>query len=82
MWRRIKSSLRTISYLRQWVVIGGTSLKGGHGTILGSLIGALTIATLGNGMDLLGVSSFYQMVLKGLVIVFAVAIDRGQAERA
>jgi len=60
------------------VVIGGTSLKGGQGSIMGSFIGALMIATLNNGMDLLGVSSFYQMVFKGLIIVVAVSLDHGQ----
>lgn len=60
------------------VVIGGTSLKGGQGSILGTLVGTLTIATLNNGMDLLGVPSFYQMVLKGVIIVLAVGLDRGQ----
>jgi ribose/xylose/arabinose/galactoside ABC-type transport system permease subunit len=64
------------------VVIGGTSLKGGVGTIMGSFIGALTIATLNNGMDLLGVPSFYQMVFKGLIIVIAVALDKTQREAA
>jgi D-xylose transport system permease protein len=60
------------------VVIGGTSLKGGSGTILGSLVGALTIASLNNGMDLLGVSSFYQMVFKGIIIIAAVSLDQSQ----
>lgn len=60
------------------VVIGGTSLKGGSGSVVGSLVGALTIATLNNGMDLLGVPSFYQMVFKGVIIVVAVSLDRGQ----
>jgi len=58
------------------VVIGGTSLKGGVGTIMGSFIGALIIATLNNGMDLLGVPSFYQMVFKGIIIIVAVALDK------
>lgn len=62
------------------VVIGGTSLKGGSGTITGSLIGALTIAMLNNGMDLLGVTSFYQMVFKGIIIVGAVAFDRSKGD--
>lgn len=59
------------------VVIGGTSLKGGEGSIMGSLVGALTIATLNNAMDLMGVNSFYQMVCKGLIIIVTVALDRG-----
>ncbi len=62
------------------VVIGGVSLKGGRGTVTGSLIGALMIATLNNGMDLMLISSFYQMVLKGLIIILAVALDRNQRE--
>lgn len=53
------------------VVIGGTSLKGGKGTIFGTLVGALMIAALNNGMDLLSVPSFYQMVLKGVIIIVA-----------
>ena len=60
------------------VVIGGTSLRGGQGSVIGSLAGALTIATLNNGMDLMGVPSFYQMVLKGIIIIGAVALDRTQ----
>ncbi|RYG93954.1 MAG: ribose ABC transporter permease, partial [Alphaproteobacteria bacterium] len=64
------------------VVIGGTSLKGGQGGVLGTFVGALTIATLNNGMDLLGVPSFYQMVLKGVIIVLAVGLDRGQRTEA
>jgi ribose/xylose/arabinose/galactoside ABC-type transport system permease subunit len=62
------------------VVIGGVSLKGGVGSVTGSLIGALTMATLNNGMDLLGVSSFYQMVFKGFIIILAVTLDRNQRE--
>jgi ribose/xylose/arabinose/galactoside ABC-type transport system permease subunit len=62
------------------VVIGGTSLKGGQGSLLGSLVGALTIASLNNGMDMMGVPSFYQMVLKGFVIILAVALDRSQRQ--
>ncbi|WP_410772155.1 ribose ABC transporter permease RbsC [Fontibacillus sp. BL9] len=58
------------------VVLGGTSLSGGRGRIVGTLIGALIIGTLNNGLNLLGVSSFYQMVVKGIVILIAVLIDR------
>jgi D-xylose transport system permease protein len=63
------------------VVIGGTSLKGGAGTVMGSFVGALTIASLNNGMDLLQVPSFYQMVLKGVIIIVAVTLDRGQKSK-
>ncbi|WP_425506951.1 ABC transporter permease subunit [Texcoconibacillus texcoconensis] len=58
------------------VVIGGTSLTGGRGWIVGTLIGALIIGTLNNGLNLLGVSSFVQQVVKGSVILLAVLIDR------
>ncbi|GLY08923.1 ribose ABC transporter permease RbsC [Pseudobacillus badius] len=61
------------------VVLGGTSLSGGRGLIIGTLIGALIIGTLNNGLNLLGVSSFFQMVVKGIVIVIAVLIDRKKA---
>lgn len=58
------------------VVIGGTSMSGGKGKIVGTLIGALIIGILNNGLNLLGVSSFYQEVIKGLVILLAVVADR------
>jgi ribose transport system permease protein len=61
------------------VVLGGTSLSGGRGRIVGTLIGALIIGTLNNGLNLLGVSSFYQLVVKGIVIVIAVLMDRKKA---
>lgn len=57
------------------VVLGGTSLSGGKGIILGTLIGVLIIGTLNNGLNLLNVSSFYQSVIKGMVILLAVLID-------
>ena len=58
------------------VVLGGTSLSGGRGRLVGTLIGALIIGTLNNGMNLLGISSFYQQVVKGIVIIIAVLLDR------
>lgn len=58
------------------VVLGGTSLAGGKGRIVGSLIGALIIGTLNNGLNILNVSSFYQQVVKGIVILLAVLMDR------
>jgi ribose transport system permease protein len=58
------------------VILGGTSFVGGVGGIVGTLIGALVIATLNNGLTLLDVSEFWQLVIKGAVIVFAVLLDR------
>ncbi|NWO14816.1 MULTISPECIES: ribose ABC transporter permease [Virgibacillus] len=58
------------------VVIGGTSLSGGKGRIFGTLIGALIIGVIDNGLNLLNVSSFYQQIVKGLVILLAVLLDR------
>ena len=56
-------------------VIGGTSLMGGQGTLVGTLIGALIMGVLKNGLNLLGVSSFLQQIVIGLVIVVAVLVD-------
>lgn len=58
------------------VVIGGTSLMGGRGRITGTLIGCLIIGVISNGLNLLNVSSFYQQIVKGAVILFAVMLDR------
>ncbi|OBQ56827.1 ribose ABC transporter permease [Halodesulfovibrio spirochaetisodalis] len=57
------------------VVLGGTSLMGGKGTIIGTLLGALIIGVLNNALNLLDVSSYYQMIAKALVILLAVLID-------
>lgn len=62
------------------VVLGGTSLAGGRGTIVGTLVGALIIGVLDNGLNLLNVSSFYQQVAKGVVILLAVLMDRKQGK--
>lgn len=56
-------------------VIGGTSLSGGVGTIWGTIIGALIIGVLNNGLDLLNVSAYWQTIVKGSIIVIAVIID-------
>lgn len=58
------------------VVLGGTSLSGGKGRIFGTIVGALIIGTLNNGLNILNVSSFYQQVVKGIVILLAVLMDR------
>ena len=58
------------------VVIGGTSLSGGVGRVTGTLIGALIIGVMNNGLDLLGIESYYQQVIKGALIVGAVMLDR------
>ncbi|GEA14970.1 ribose ABC transporter permease [Moorella sp. E308F] len=57
------------------VIVGGTSLMGGKGTIIGTFIGALLIGILSNGLTLLNVNPFFQMVVKGLVIIGAVLLD-------
>jgi D-xylose transport system permease protein len=60
------------------VVIGGTSLQGGSGTIQGSVLGAFLIGTLNNGMSLMAIPEFYQKVIKGVIIVLAVWLDTRQ----
>lgn len=58
------------------VVIGGTSLAGGRGRIFGTLIGVLIIGVINNGLNIMGVSAFYQQFIKGLIILIAVVLDR------
>ncbi|MDO4371848.1 MAG: ABC transporter permease, partial [Clostridia bacterium] len=58
------------------VVLGGTSLDGGEGSVFGMLIGALIVGFIANGLNLLGVHSFYQDIVKGIVLVGAVLLDR------
>jgi erythritol transport system permease protein len=60
------------------VVLGGTSLSGGRGSVTGSLIGAFVIGVLADGLVMLGISEFWQIAIKGAVIVLAVALDQFQ----
>ena len=58
------------------VVLGGTSLFGGRGTIIGTLIGALIVGVLRNGLVLLGVASIYQVLITGILVILAVSVDQ------
>jgi ribose transport system permease protein len=64
------------------VVIGGTSLNGGKGSIFGTVVGAAIIGVLNNGLVLLNVSPFWQQVIKGMVILLAVIVDRMSARES
>lgn len=63
------------------VIIGGTSLNGGAGTILGTVLGALLMNVLSSGMNLVGVSAYWQKFVTGLIIVAAVAFDQYQRSK-
>ena len=58
------------------VVLGGTSLFGGRGLVLGSLVGALIVGVFRNGLTLMGVSSVYQVLVTGVLVILAVAVDQ------
>ena len=58
------------------VVLGGTSLFGGRGIVLGSLAGAIVVGVLRNGLTLMGVSSVYQVLITGILVILAVAVDQ------
>jgi inositol transport system permease protein len=60
------------------VVIGGTSLSGGVGSVGGTILGALLVGVINNGLDLMNVSSYYQAIVKGIIIVGAVWLDRNR----
>jgi ribose transport system permease protein len=58
------------------VILGGTSLSGGKGTITGTFLGVMIMGTLNNGLVLLNVSAYYQEIARGLVLLLAVALDQ------
>jgi len=64
------------------VILGGTSILGGSGSVIGTLVGALIIAVLNNGLTLMNVSYFWQLVVRGVVIVLAVLIERFRHRKA
>jgi fructose transport system permease protein len=64
------------------VVLGGTSLFGGRGTLIGTLIGALIIGILRNGLVLMGVASIYQLLITGILVILAVSVDQLARRRA
>ncbi|MGE5643254.1 MAG: ABC transporter permease, partial [Byssovorax cruenta] len=57
------------------VIIGGASLLGGEGTILGTMLGAILLGLITNGLILMGISSYWQQVFSGIIIILAVALD-------
>ena len=61
------------------MVVGGTTLSGGTGKILGTLIGVFVISVIQNGMNLIGIESYTQQVVLGLVILIAVVIDKSKS---
>jgi ribose/xylose/arabinose/galactoside ABC-type transport system permease subunit len=58
------------------VVLGGTSLFGGRGTVIGTLIGAMIVGVLRNGLVLMGVASIYQVLITGILVILAVSVDQ------
>jgi ribose/xylose/arabinose/galactoside ABC-type transport system permease subunit len=63
------------------VILGGTSLAGGEGSIVGMIIGALVIGSLGTGLKLMNVFTFFQSIMKGVVLVLAVLLDQNLKAR-
>jgi ribose/xylose/arabinose/galactoside ABC-type transport system permease subunit len=63
------------------VVLGGTSISGGSGSITGTVIGIITMGILSNGLDLLAVTAFWQKVVLGIVIILVVTLDTFRRER-
>ena len=64
------------------VVLGGTTLFGGDGTLLGTFLGTIILAVIGNGLILLQVSPFYEQIIKGTILVLAIILNQGALRRA
>ena len=64
------------------VVIGGTSMMGGSGTIIGSLLGCLLLAVINNGLVLMHVSSFWQNLIFGAILIISIIIDKYRREKS
>lgn len=64
------------------VVLGGVSLNGGRGNVTGVIIGAFVLSVLANGMVLIGINTFWQDVIRGIILIFAVALDARRAQVA
>jgi simple sugar transport system permease protein len=64
------------------VVLGGTNLFGGDGTLVGAFLGTIILAVIGNGLILLQVSPFYEQIIKGVILVIAIILNRGALQRA
>jgi fructose transport system permease protein len=63
------------------VVLGGTSLFGGRGSVIGTLIGALIVGVIRNGLQLIGVASIYQVLITGILVILAVTVDQVSRRR-
>lgn len=57
------------------VILGGASLSGGVANIFGTLLGVLLLGTIDNGLAILGVSSYWKLIVKGLILIFAIFVD-------
>jgi ribose/xylose/arabinose/galactoside ABC-type transport system permease subunit len=57
------------------IILGGTSLSGGKGSVIGTFFGALVVACLGNGLDMLNILTFWQSILKGIIFVLAIVLN-------